>query len=153
MRSTTGALLSCLWFLLVPAVTLAQTEGRASIVGGRTDYTVVRDDTLTAIAAKYGVTPESIAALNGVALRARLEPGRTLAIDNPHIAVSAPGTPLTINIAQRMLVFVDGGHVAAYPITVGRRDWPTPTGAFTILRKEIDPTWDVPVSIQREMAS
>ncbi len=41
---------------------------------------------------------------------------------------------------------------SAFPITVGRRTWPTPVGAFTILSKETDPVWDVPVSIQREMA-
>jgi len=31
------------------------------------------------------------------------------------------------------------------------RRLPTPTGSFSILTKEVDPTWDVPVSIRREM--
>lgn len=42
--------------------------------------------------------------------------------------------------------------VSGYAITVGRRDWPTPLGEFTIIDKERDPVWDVPKSIQQEMA-
>ena len=72
-------------------------------------------------------------------------------IDNTHIAVPHPDVRLTINIAQRLLVLSDGEQARAYPITVGRRSWPTPVGGFTIISKETDPVWDVPVSIQREM--
>lgn len=37
------------------------------------------------------------------------------------------------------------------PVAIGRSDWPTPTGVFHVARKELDPTWDVPLSIQQEM--
>ena len=40
----------------------------------------------------------------------------------------------------------------AFPVAVGRRDWPSPIGTFEVGVKEIDPAWDVPLSIQREMA-
>ena len=46
----------------------------------------------------------------------------------------------------------EGERARAFLVTVGRRTWPTPVGAFTILTKETDPVWDVPISIQREMA-
>ncbi len=36
-------------------------------------------------------------------------------------------------------------------MAVGRADWQTPLGDFTIVIKEEDPTWDVPLSIQQEM--
>ena len=38
-----------------------------------------------------------------------------------------------------------------FPVGLGRRDWPTPTGQFTIVAREENPTWDVPKSIQDEM--
>jgi hypothetical protein len=36
-------------------------------------------------------------------------------------------------------------------VAVGRATWKTPRGPFTIVEKEVDPTWDVPPSIQAEM--
>jgi L,D-transpeptidase ErfK/SrfK len=51
-----------------------------------------------------------------------------------------------------LFAFDSGRLLAAYPVAVGRADWPTPLGTFEIAVLEVDPTWDVPVSIQREMA-
>ena len=44
-----------------------------------------------------------------------------------------------------------GARFGASKSTVGTRHWPTPVGAFTVLDKEANPTWDVPLSIQDEM--
>jgi L,D-transpeptidase ErfK/SrfK len=57
---------------------------------------------------------------------------------------------LIVNVPQRMLFAVTGSGVAAYPAAVGRRDWPTPLGEFSIATKERNPTWDVPESIRAE---
>jgi L,D-transpeptidase ErfK/SrfK len=78
--------------------------------------------------------------------------GQLLVVDNSHLASMDPLAEITINVPQRMLFFMRDGRVTAYPITVGSRDWPTPLGRFTIVDKELDPVWDVPVSIQQEMA-
>lgn len=129
-----------------------QSTRQAVIVGGHQIHVVRQGDTLTAIAARHGVTAPALAALNGLSLRDALRVDRTLRIENPHIAVIDTGRALTINIAQRMLFHFDGAKVFGYPVTVGRHDWPTPTGEFRIATKEKDPTWDVPASIQREMA-
>jgi L,D-transpeptidase ErfK/SrfK len=45
----------------------------------------------------------------------------------------------------------EGRPEAHYPVGLGRPDWPTPTGTFTVLSKEENPVWDVPKSIQEEM--
>jgi L,D-transpeptidase ErfK/SrfK len=59
---------------------------------------------------------------------------------------------ILINVPQRLLFLFDQGRIAAwYPVGLGRPDWQTPLGSFHVLSKEHDPTWDVPVSIQREM--
>jgi L,D-transpeptidase ErfK/SrfK len=59
---------------------------------------------------------------------------------------------ILINIPQRMLFyFKEGRLLRAFPVGLGRHDWPTPTGQFKIVAKEENPIWDVPKSIQEEM--
>jgi L,D-transpeptidase ErfK/SrfK len=51
-----------------------------------------------------------------------------------------------------MLFHYWGGTLRrAYPVAVGQPTWQTPLGNFSIASMETDPTWDVPLSIQREM--
>jgi L,D-transpeptidase ErfK/SrfK len=127
-------------------------DAAAALVGGRTVHEVKGGDTVDTIGARFGVTRATLIELNQLTSPYRRVPGQPLVVDNTHLAVANPQVSLTINIAQRLLVLVEGEHAQAFPITVGRRTWPTPVGAFTILSKETDPVWDVPVSIQREMA-
>jgi L,D-transpeptidase ErfK/SrfK len=50
-----------------------------------------------------------------------------------------------------MLFHFGPGAVSAYPIAAGSRSWPTPLEEFSVLTLEVDPVWDVPLSIQEEM--
>lgn len=143
--------LACLC-LLWPVGVAAQSPADAALVGGRSTYVVRPGDTLTAIAARHGVDTRTVIELNELVNPRALTAGQQLTIDNHHIAVVDPSASITINIAQRLLMHVDGSRVTAFPIAAGRRSWPTPVGDFTIVNKEIDPVWDVPLSIQREMA-
>ena len=120
-------------------------------VGGRFSYEVKAGDTLASIGARFGVARASLIDMNKLRQPDALSIGQPLVIDNTHIVAVDPRATLTINIAQRLLVFVEQDHVTAYPVTVGRRTWPTPVGAFTIVEKETNPAWDVPISIQQEM--
>jgi L,D-transpeptidase ErfK/SrfK len=137
--------------VLVSPASAQSIDGAAAIVGGRTVYEVKAGDTLGTIGARFGVARATLIELNQLTTPYLLAMGQALVIDNTHIAVANPDVKLTINIAQRMLVLTEGESVRAFPITVGRRTWPTPVGAFTIISKEVDPVWDVPESIQREM--
>ena len=74
------------------------------------------------------------------------------ASDQPQLAPLTLRTGVVINIPQRLLfVMEDGAAVRRYPVGLGRPDWPTFVGAFTIAVKEVDPVWDVPLSIQEEL--
>lgn len=139
--------------LALPASPAAgqSVDGLAALVGGRTVYNVKAGDTIGSIGARFGVAPATLIEMNQLTSPYRLATDQPLVIDNTHIAVANPEVNLTINIAQRLLVLTEGERARAYPITVGRRTWPTPVGAFTITSKETDPVWEVPVSIQREM--
>jgi L,D-transpeptidase ErfK/SrfK len=58
---------------------------------------------------------------------------------------------ILINVPQRMLFYFGSAADAAFPAALGRRDWQTPLGEFSIVLAEANPTWDVPKSIQEEM--
>lgn len=122
------------------------------IVGGDRSYVVQPGDFLIAIGARFGVSAEFLAKHNGIAYDAILRPGQTLRIHNPHIVPARVDDGILINIPQRMLFHVHGGAlVAAYPVGLGRSDWPTPVGRFRIVSRETNKTWKVPKSIQEEM--
>ncbi len=145
-------LIGCVLALLAGPAGAQSVDGAAALVGGRIVYDVKAGDTLGTIGARFGVTRATLIEMNQLTSPYKLAEGQSLVVDNTHIAVANPQVSLTINIAQRLLVLAEGERARAYPITVGRRTWPTPVGAFAILSKETDPVWDVPVSIQREMA-
>lgn len=129
----------------------AQPLAEAIMVGGRSTYVTRPGDTVTAIAGRYGMSAEALAALNRLKHPDRILSGQPLTIDNSHLAVLDAQRVITINVAQRMLVVAAADGVTGYAITVGTRAWQTPVGPFTIVDKERDPVWDVPASIQREM--
>ena len=125
----------------------------ALITGGITTHVVERGETLTSLAADFGVDPATIVFDNHLAAGRPLEPGRELLIDNHHIGPAGIASgEIIINVPQRMLFYRDGGRVLAYPIAVGRTTWQTPAGPFTVVRKEEDPAWHVPASIRAESA-
>jgi L,D-transpeptidase ErfK/SrfK len=138
--------------VLIVSPLSAQETPDAAIIGGPSTYLVKPGDTIAAIAARHAVEVRSIAVDGKPAGSGRLVAGRIVTFDNTHIATRGEGDgAITINVPQRLLFLRDGDRVHGYPITVGTRAWPTPLGEFTIVDKETDPVWDVPLSIQREM--
>ncbi len=142
---------ACALALTSSGVAAQTVEGAAALVGGRVSYDVKAGDTLKSIGARFGVDEAALIEMNQLANPNALAVGQRLTFDNTHIAVAHPEVNLTINIGQRLLVLTEGESVRAYPIAAGRRSWATPVGAFTITSREIDPVWEVPLSIQREM--
>ena len=131
---------------------------RPPLVGAEWVHTVVAGESWTTIGAREGITPAVLAARNERTLKSQLRTGDIIVIDNRHIvpdvvfASGSSGTGLVVNIPQRLLfLFADGRLQARYPIAAGGHDWQTPVGAFAIVLKEENPTWDVPASIQDEM--
>lgn len=151
VRMKTAVVAPLLALAIVAQASAQDPQPAVALVGARTAYEVRAGDTLSSIGARFGVTVEALAETNRITSSGRIAVGDSLLIDNTHIAAVDPRVTITINIAQRLLLRTDAGRVVAYPVTVGRRTWPTPVGAFTVIGKETNPVWDVPVSIQREM--
>ena len=138
-------------------ITLAIALGWATalcaepLTGGLHTVVVAGGDTLRSLAARVGVDPSTIASDNGLDVDARLRVQTVLRIDNRHIVPTVtPETSIVVNVPQRMLFAMTGTGTASYPVAVGRADWPTPLGEFSIVSKEENPTWDVPESIREE---
>jgi L,D-transpeptidase ErfK/SrfK len=123
------------------------------LVGSEFTYDVRPGDSFTSIGARFGIDVRVIAAENALNVTSSLQPGQHLKLDNRHIVPDSLGADIIVNVPQRMLFQFDGGDLSAhFPVAVGRASWPTPRGAFEIVSAEEDPVWDVPPSIQAEMA-
>ena len=132
-------------------VTAAASAAAQPVTGGVSAVTVSRSDTLRRLGSRLGVDPHTIAVDNDLPRDGPLPVGRVLLIDNRHIVPAIPpGLSMVVNVPQRMLFLASASGVTAYPIAIGRSSWRTPLGAFSIVSKETNPTWDVPASIRAE---
>lgn len=145
------------WLLAAALAIASPVQGEEAapdrrVTGGVFTYEVRSGDSLTSIGARFGLDVRVLARENGLDLSRRLQPGDMLLVDNQHIIPGGYDDALIINVPQRMLFhFHERQLMAAYPVTVGRPDWPTPIAGFTVTTLEQDKTWFVPKSIQAEM--
>ena len=130
-------------------------DGHADLlVGGETSYAIEEGDSLMLIGSKLGVNWQIVAKENQVDLTKPLKIGRTLKVNTRKIVPKVTETGIVVNIPDRMLYYFKEGKLAsAFPVGLGRPDWETPTGLFTIKGRERNPTWHVPASIREEMTT
>jgi L,D-transpeptidase ErfK/SrfK len=146
------ALVACLTAGLLSWVGTAQTPGSPRLVGTEFEYVVRRGDTLRSLGSRFGIEPAALARMNNFSSNVRLKSDQILDVDPRHVVPEVLEHGLLINVPQRMLfVLSEGAVVARYPVGLGRPDWPTPVGPFSVMTMEVDPVWDVPLSIQEEM--
>ncbi len=143
-----------LTLLTVPLVAIEPARSTISteVAGDELTYHAQTGDTLTSIGARFGVEAAVLARRNALRAGQVLSVGQALTVDHRHIVPAHAGESLLINVPQRMLFqFRDGRAEGAYPVGLGRPTWQTPLGPFTVIEKEENPTWNVPLSIQAEM--
>ena len=150
--SRLGIKLACAVALAAALLTAAGAQGLPPLFVGRDFvHTVQPAETWQSIGSRVGVTPATLAKTNERTHKTPLAPGDRLRVDARHLVPDGMATGIVINIPQRMLFLKEAGAVvAAYPVGLGRPDWPTFTGSFQVVAKEVDPIWDVPPSIQEE---
>jgi L,D-transpeptidase ErfK/SrfK len=142
--------------ILGPIIALSMlfsSAGHADmLVGGETAYAIEKGDSLILIGSKLGVNWQTIAKENQVELGKPLKIGRTLKVNTRKIVPKVTETGIVVNIPDRMLYYFKEGKLASvFPVGLGRPDWETPTGSFTVKGRERNPTWHVPLSIREEM--
>jgi L,D-transpeptidase ErfK/SrfK len=122
------------------------------LAGGEFDYIAQTGDYLIKIGARFGIAARLIAESNNIPYDAKLAPGTVLRLDNRHIVPQRMEQGLLINIPQRHLFYFEDGMLAGhFPVGLGRPDWRTPAGPFTVTAKQSDKVWNVPRSIREEM--
>jgi L,D-transpeptidase ErfK/SrfK len=123
-----------------------------ALVGTRFAYTIQPGDYLIRISARFAIPVQALVRDNALDPKVLIHPGTRLWIDNRHLVPDVPFEGLVVNIPQRMLFyFHEGALQAAYPVGLGKPDWPTPQGDFEVTGKTMNKTWRVPKSIQEEM--
>jgi len=121
-------------------------------VGKAFDYSPDDKQEVHLISAKLGADSKLIAKANHISRFSIVEPGRSVHIDNQHIAPCDITNGVLINLPQRMLFYYkDGKLESSYPVAVGKPEWETPTGSFSVVSKTKNPVWVVPKDIREEM--
>lgn len=130
----------------------------ARIIGGKGVYTVQRKESLRIIASRLGVRLKDLAKMNLLKTDATLYPGDRLKYNNRRIVPKSIRNGIVVNIPDRSLYLLRNGRVSAsYPVALGiakkkeSKIWRTPVGRFQIIDKQENPSWRIPLSIQKEM--
>lgn len=124
------------------------------IVGAVSTVTASRDQTLTDIARIQGLGYEEIVWANpGVDIWLPGD-GTSVTLPKRFILPGKQRTGIVVNIAEYRLYyyFRKNGKdmVSTFPISIGRMDWSTPIGRWTVVAKQKDPTWYPPESVRKE---
>jgi L,D-transpeptidase ErfK/SrfK len=97
------------------------------------------------LASYYGLHPNRVAKLSSGKLKLdqrRIEPKFYNWVNG-----------IVLNVPEAHLYLVrDGQLVKSYPVGVSRGNWQVPLGRTKIVKMDKNPTWNVPKSIQQEMA-
>jgi L,D-transpeptidase ErfK/SrfK len=129
-------------------------EQGADVIGRLAVTRVEKGDTLADLARHFGVGINAIRAANpGVDLWSP-EDGVRITLPLSFILPDAPRKGIVVNLAtMRLFHFREEGAaltVSTYPVGVGAKDRPTPTGQMHVARKAFRPTWYVPASIAED---
>ncbi|MCX8069530.1 MAG: L,D-transpeptidase family protein [Thermodesulfovibrionales bacterium] len=145
-------------FYIFSVSLIEANEGNTMLIGGQATYKVIKGDTIDLIASKLGIRASKLIEDNKLENVKNLKPGTVLKYNNQRIVPKGVSNVIIINIPERMLYyFKDNKLLMVFPVGLGKifsssdSKWHTPTGEFIIKSKQKDPSWYVPVSIQKEM--
>lgn len=150
-RSFCGSLAAALSLAAVNRAD-GKPDGYPAIVGVTSTYMTRYSDSLVDIARASGLGYTEIVAANpGID---PWVPGADveLLLPTAHVLPDAPHEGLVLNLSDQRLYFfhADSRTVDTAPLGIGNAGWDTPTGSTKIVRKQRNPTWYVPKSVQKE---
>ncbi len=146
-------LLSIFFVFMLPAGAWGSTWPLfAEVQGGAYWHKVQKKESLYSIAGRFGSRWEYLARLNRFVPPYGLSVGQQILANNRHILPNnLLGEGLILNLPGHMLyLFQNGLLIKRYPVGIGKPDWPTPSGTFSVIGKVRNPIWTVPKSIQEE---
>jgi L,D-transpeptidase ErfK/SrfK len=144
--------------------------GKDNIIGEILTYKIKKGDTLLDVGRYYDLSGKEVSEANGH-MDWWLPPvGREIILPTQHILPESRRQGVVMNIPEMRIYFYPttaivrgkGKHktvvaaadparvVYTFPVGLGRFDWKTPVGPFTIRGKDKNPTWVVPDDIYQE---
>ncbi len=156
MPAGTAPLFAILWLVLAGHSALATEFSVYSqdVIGTQNRYTVKKGETLIEIARAFDLGYNEIADANPGEDPFTPKPGTMIRIPMEWVLPDGPrNTGILVNLAEMRLYCFHGPRgksVSTFPIGIGDEGSDTPVGRFTVVRKSVNPAWNVPRSIRRE---
>ena len=124
------------------------------VIGRLAVVRLEKGDTLPDIARHFSLGINAISAANpGVDVWVP-EAGERIMLPLSFILPDAPRKGIVVNLATMRLFLFKGDSkslvVSTYPVGIGTKERPTPTGQMRVVRKATRPTWHVPASISED---
>lgn len=154
--------MSAFWLLLL---LLSAAESRAaaytlpengdSVVGAVTTMRLAHEDTLAAVAEKYGVGFQELLDANPGVDPWLPGEGTVIRMPTQYVLPDAPRSGLVINIAEYRLYFYppDSNRVITYPVGIGRTEFPTPLIETVVTGAIENPSWTPTPAAREEHAA
>jgi L,D-transpeptidase ErfK/SrfK len=154
-----------------PVIAYPLPSTRDEVIGSLTTYTIQPGDTLLDVGRWYGLSAKEVSDANNHLDWWSPPPGTQIVLPTEHILPESPRAGIVLNIPEMRLYYFYpspsiGRHrakllpasfsrqavsvVYTFPVGLGRFDWKTPVGAWTVVAKTKDPTWVVPNDIYLE---
>ena len=127
-----------------------------SVIGHRRFYAASKGDTFFDLARFYGLGYNELGEANpGIDPWVPGE-NKVILLPTEWVLPQAAYNGIVVNIPEMRLYYFQPRKgkgpqlVSTYPVGLGRDDWRTPMGKFRVRGKTKNPTWNIPVSIQKE---
>jgi L,D-transpeptidase ErfK/SrfK len=155
-----------------PLYAYPMPSGRDDIVGSLTQYKIQPGDTLLDVGRWFGLSAKEISDANNHMDWWSPPVGAEIILPTEHILPESPHNGIIMNIPEMRLYYYYPSTFAAphrksklkpvafthsraqviytFPVGLGRFDWKTPVGDWTVTAKTRDPTWVVPDDIYEE---
>lgn len=115
------------------------------LIGQTTQVVARQEDTLSDIARLYSLGYEEMIWANPKVDVWLPGAGTLVTLPKSFLLPGSTREGLVVNIAEFRLYhyFQENGHtrVSTFPISIGRMDWSTPIGMWTVTAKQKDPVW------------
>lgn len=127
------------------------SEGE-DVVGKLTYVTPVNHESLVDLTMRYEMGYDELRWANPGINAWMLSDAKPIVLPTQFILPEGKRSGLVSNIPEMRTYYYlkDSDKVFIYPVGVGRMDWKTPLGSWSITRKQENPNWYPPESIRRE---
>lgn len=138
--------------LMATALTFDKPAADDDVVGKIQNARVKAGENFLDVARRFNVGYFELVEANPGVDPNEPRPGTELTVPTQYVLPDAPREDIVINLAELRLYYYpkDSDKMYTFPLGIGRQDWQTPMGHFTIIQKTPNPIWRPPEAIREE---